>query len=61
MELKLKVALQVRASLSYLKLDTIPTVDHLVPVPGIHPVLSVSLWNRAHHERQFQRLLIRGG
>lgn len=51
MELKLKVALQVRASLSYLKLDTIPTVDHLVPVPGIHPVLSVSLWNRAHHER----------
>ena len=28
MELKLKVSLQVRASLSYLKLDTIPTVDH---------------------------------
>ena len=51
MELKLKVGLQVGASLSYLKLDTIPTVDYVVPVPGIHPVLSVSLWNGAHHER----------
>ena len=51
MDLKLKVSLQVRASLSYLKLDTIPTVDHLVPVTGIHTVLSVSLWNRAHDER----------
>lgn len=50
MELKLKVGLQVRASLSYLKINPIPTVDYL-PVPGIHPVLSVSLWNGAHHKR----------
>lgn len=35
MELELKVGLQVRASLSYLKLDTIPTVDHLYNTPSI--------------------------
>lgn len=49
MVLKLKVGLQVGASLSYLKLDTIPTVDYVVPVPGIR--LEYSLWNGAHHER----------